>query len=131
MKPMQLHGGNILGSDVGKAGATTFRAINPATDQPLDPQFHSATEQEAGRAMELAEAAFPSYRSQPPEAIAEFLEAIAAGLEHLGNELISRAQAETALSENRLIFECGRIIFQLRTFAKLIREGSWLDVRID
>src|SRR5215469_6285953 len=131
MKPMQLHGGNILGNAVAKSGAATFHAVNPATSQTLDPPFHSATEQEASRAMELAEEAFPSYRSQPPEAIAEFLEAIAAGLEHLGNELISRAQAETALPENRLISERGRTTSQLRMFAALIREGSWVDARID
>jgi len=128
---MQLHGGNILGNAEAKSGAATFQAINPATNQPLDPPFHSATEQEASRALELAEEAFPSYRIQPPEAIAEFLEAIAAGLEHLGSELISRAQSETALPENRLISERGRTTSQLRMFAALIREGSWLDARID
>jgi 2,5-dioxopentanoate dehydrogenase len=131
MGPMQLHGGNILGNTVVKSGTTTFRAINPATNQPLDPPFHTASNKEAAQALELAEEAFPAYRNQSPEAIAEFLEAIAAGLEHLGNELISRAQAETALPENRLISERGRTTSQLRMFAALIREGSWVDARID
>ena len=131
MKPMQLHGGNILGNTVLKSGAATFRAIDPTTDQPLDPPFHSATENEAARALELAEEAFFSYRNQSPEAIAEFLEAIAAGLEHLGSELIARAHLETALPENRLISERGRTTSQLRMFAALVREGSWLDARID
>ena len=128
---MQLHGGNILGNSVAKSGTTTFSAINPVTNQPLDPPFHNATEQEASRALELAAEAFPVYRSQSPGSIAEFLEAIAAGLEHLGGELISRAQAETALPENRLISERGRTTSQLRLFAALIREGSWVDARID
>src|SRR5262249_46222640 len=131
MKPMQLHGGNILGNTVVKSGTTTFRAINLASAQPLDPPFHGATEQEAARALELAEESFPAYRNQSPEAIAEFLEAIAAGLEHLGSQLISRAQAETALPENRLISERARTTAQLRMFAALIREGSWVDARID
>jgi alpha-ketoglutaric semialdehyde dehydrogenase len=131
MKPMQLHGGNLLGNAVLKSGPQTFRATNPATAQPLDPPFHAASDKEAARALELAEEAFPGYRSQSPEAIAEFLEAIAAGLEHRGNELIARAQAETALPENRLISERGRTTSQLRMFAALVREGSWVDARID
>jgi len=128
---MELHGGNILGAEVAKSGKTTFRAVNPATGQELDPVIHQATEAESARALDLAEEAFAEYRRQPAEAIAKFLEAIAAGLEGLGQELIARAHAETALPEPRLLSERGRTMGQLRMFAALIREGSWVDARID
>ena len=128
---MQLHGGNVLGNAVAKSGAATFRAVNPATGETLEPAFHSATDKEAARSLELAEAAFSNYRNQSPEAIADFLDAIAAGLEGLGDELIARAKAETALPEPRLLSERGRTTGQLRLFASLIREGSWVDARID
>ena len=128
---MELHGGNILGADVAKSGAATFRAVNPSTGQELDPVFHEATEAEAARTLDLAEEAFAAYRSQPAEAIAKFLEAIAAGLEALGQELIARAHAETALPEARLLSERGRTVTQLRMFAALVCEGSWVDARID
>ncbi len=128
---MELHGGNILGADVAKSGGATFRAVNPATGQELDPVFHEATEAESARALDLAEEAFAPYRRQPAEAIAKFLEAIATGLEALGQELIARAHAETALPEARLLSERGRTVTQLRMFAALVREGSWVDARID
>src|SRR5438477_7068920 len=128
---MQLHGGNILGNAVAKSGATNFRAVNPATAEPLEPAFHTATDKEAARAVELAEEVFSSYRNRRPDAIADFLDSISAGLEHLGSELIDRARAETALPEARLLSERGRTTAQLRMFAALVREGSWLDARID
>jgi len=128
---MELHGGNILGGEVAKAGATTFRAVNPGTAEELPTVFHEATEAEAGRALQLAQQAFPEYRHKSADAIAKFLEAIAAGLETLGQELIVRAHAETALPEPRLLSERGRTASQLKMFATLIREGSWVDARID
>jgi 2,5-dioxopentanoate dehydrogenase len=128
---MELHGGNILGEEVSRAGSATFRGVNPATGAALEPEFHEATSAEIDRALTLAEEAFAAYRKTPPQEIARFLETIAAGLESLGAELISRAQAETGLPEARLISERGRTAMQLRMFAALVREGSWLDARID
>ena len=128
---MELHGGNILGADVSKSASTTFRAVNPATAEELPTDFHEATQAEADRALQLAEQAFPEYRHKSAGAIAKFLEAIAAGLEALGQELIARAHAETALPEPRLLSERGRTVSQLKMFAALIREGSWVDARID
>jgi NADP-dependent aldehyde dehydrogenase len=128
---MELHGGNILGASVSTEGSATFRATDPNTGRALEPNFHIATESEIARALELAEESFPIYRSQKPEAIAAFLEAIAAGLESLGEELIARSRTETGLPEARLTGERARTTGQLRMFAALAREGSWVDARID
>jgi 2,5-dioxopentanoate dehydrogenase len=128
---VDLHGGSLLGDAIAKGGPATLRGVDPATGRELDPVFHEATEAEVARALELAEEAYSAYRSQPPEAIAGFLEAIASGLEGLGAELISRAQAEAGLPEARLVGERGRTVGQLRMFADLVREGSWVDARID
>src|SRR5713226_10607220 len=128
---MELHGGNILGAEVAKSGKTTFRAVNPATGQELDPVIHQATEAESARALDLAEEAFAEYRRQPAEAIAKFLEAIAAGLEGLGQELIARAHAETALPEPRLLSERGRTVTQLRIFVTFLMYIFFVDGFID
>jgi NADP-dependent aldehyde dehydrogenase len=128
---MEMHGSNILGGELAKSGATTFQAVHAATGEALTPVFYEATEAEVDRALQLAEQAFVAYRRQPAEAIAKFLDAIAAGLEGLGHDLIARAHAETALPEPRLLSERGRTMNQLRMFAALVREGSWVDVRID
>src|SRR5260370_17686621 len=116
---MELHGGNILGAEVAKSGKTTFRAVNPATGQELDPVIHQATEAESARALDLAEEAFAEYRRQPAEAIAKFLEAIAAGLEGLGQELITRPHAATPPPDPRLLSHRVRPSGQLRMFARL------------
>lgn len=128
---MELHGGNILGAEVSKSGAATFRACDPASGRELDTAFHEATEGEAAKTVAMAGEAYAAYRAKPPEAIANLLDEIASGLECAGDELIARAHLETRLPEGRLISERGRTTGQLRMFAALVREGSWVDARID
>ncbi|MEX2502448.1 MAG: aldehyde dehydrogenase (NADP(+)), partial [Trueperaceae bacterium] len=60
-----------------------------------------------------------------------FLEAIAEQIEALGPALIERASAESGLPTGRIEGERGRTTGQLRMFAALIREGSWVDARIE
>ena len=75
--------------------------------------------------------AFLKYRQVPGEAKARFLEAIATEIEGLGSVLISKAMEETNLLEVRLVSERGRTCNQLRQFAALVKEGSWVEARID
>jgi len=49
----------------------------------------------------------------------------------LGDELLKRAHLETGLPEARLTGERARTAGQLRLFAQIAREGSWVDARID
>ena len=60
-----------------------------------------------------------------------FLETIAEEILALDNELIQTCQLETGLPEARLVGERGRTMNQLKLFATLLREGSWVDARID
>ena len=52
-------------------------------------------------------------------------------IEALGDALIDRAVAETGLPKARIQGERGRTCTQLRTFARTVRAGEWLDVRVD
>ncbi len=128
---MSLHGKNFIGKETAAEGRKTFLATNPATGSTLEPVFREATPVEADRAMELAERAFPVYRAAAPEERAAFLERIAEEILALGDELIQRARDETGLPEARLTGERGRTVQQIRMFASLLREGSWVDARID
>ncbi|RAK58128.1 aldehyde dehydrogenase (NADP(+)) [Phenylobacterium deserti] len=112
-------------------GAETFQAVNPATGQKLEPAFTSATAEHAARAAELAWAAFDTYRDTSPEQRAAFLESIAEEILAIGDELIERAMSETGLPRPRLEGERGRTVGQLRLFAQVVRQGDWLDARID
>src|SRR5688572_4912972 len=125
---MTLHGQNILGGER-SAGRPTWKAWAPAQGKDVDPSFVDATLAEADRAMELAGAAFPAYRRHPR--IADFLEAIGKEIVNLGNDLLERASLETALPIDRLTGERARTVNQLNMFAALVREGSWVDARID
>jgi alpha-ketoglutaric semialdehyde dehydrogenase len=95
-------------------------------------KFEEATIAGVKQAFEAADAAFDEYRGLRPERRAVFLEAIAEEIEALGDELLSVASAETALPiAERLMGERGRTVNQLKLFAALIREGSWVSARID
>ncbi len=128
---MTLHGKNLIGPGTSAEGSDTFRGRNPATGEELPTDFHEATFAEVDRAMKLAAAAFAPYRRRSPEDRAAFLETIADEIENLGDELLKIADAETALGLPRLTGERGRACFTARLFAGMIREGSWVDARIE
>ena len=126
---MPLNGLNLIGGRTLESGKT-FRAVNPATSQHLEPPFHEATLDQVDQAMKQAEAAFVEYRAKSPKERAAFLEAIAAAIS-TNDELVDRAGQESGLPQARLQGERGRTVGQLRMFAKLIEDGSWVDARID
>jgi alpha-ketoglutaric semialdehyde dehydrogenase len=128
---MPLHGKNVIGFGSVGEGSYTFKAVNPATQEALETTFHEASDAEVERAMTLMAEAFPVFRQIDPEKRAEFLDRAADEILNLGDELIERGSAETALPEARLVGERGRTMGQLKMFAELIREGSWVDARID
>jgi 2,5-dioxopentanoate dehydrogenase len=128
---MPLHGQNIIGYSLAADGANTFQAVNPATGEMLETHFHHATQAEVDRALALANAAFRGAPRPDAAQTAALLDRIAQEIESLGDELIERGVAETALPATRLQTERGRTTGQLRMFAALVREGSWVDARID
>ncbi len=128
---MYLSGELLLGAARVAGGAGTVRAMNPATGEWLEPQFTLASQADVARACALAGAAFDVYRETAPEARAAFLEAIASQIEALGDALIERAMAESALPRPRLEGERGRTCNQLRLFAKVVRVGDAVGARID
>lgn len=128
---MPLHGKNVIGFGAYNAGSYTFSAINPNTQEELDTTFHEASDEEVEKAMSLASEAFLPFRKMDSAKRADFLDRAADEILNLGDELIQRGMAETALPEARLIGERGRTMGQLKMFANLIREGSWVDARID
>ena len=71
------------------------------------------------------------FRAAPAETRARLLEEIAAEIVALGDDLLATADAETGLGLPRLQGERARTVGQLRLFAAVVREGSWVDARID
>ncbi|MBL9186998.1 MAG: aldehyde dehydrogenase (NADP(+)) [Opitutaceae bacterium] len=128
---MTLHGLSLIAGATGRHSDNTFRAVDPASNAKLDPEFHEASETEIDQAVNLAASAFPTFRARSGADRAKFLEAIAAEIEGIGDLLIKRAHEETRLSLTRLAGERARTCGQLRLFASVVRDGSWVDARID
>ena len=83
------------------------------------------------RAAQAAAAAATSFRNSSGHDRGALLRQIASNLESIGGEVVQRAHEETALPLPRLNGELARTCNQLRMFAALVEEGSWVDARID
>jgi 2,5-dioxopentanoate dehydrogenase len=127
---LPLTGVSLIGLRNGAAGSG-FAGINPATGEALLPQYVPATPSEVDLAAQLAHDAFPTYATFSGMKKGEFLRRIATAIEGKGAEIVARAQLETGLPKPRLDGELGRTANQLRLFAQVVEEGSWVHARID
>ncbi|WP_345890114.1 aldehyde dehydrogenase (NADP(+)) [Sphingomonas beigongshangi] len=109
----------------------SFRGVEAATGQPLEPAYAVSTLADVDAACAAADAAFDAYRATDAEARAAFLEAIAEEIMALGDALLDRAAKESGLPLARLTGERGRTVGQLKLFAEVVRAGRWRGVRVD
>jgi len=128
---MEILGSSLVGFRDIAGSDDSFRAWNPATGKQIDESFCSATQAEVDLAARLANEAFPAYCRLSHRDRAAFLRSIASRIEALGESLTERAHLETALPKPRLQSETTRTCNQLRLFASLVEEGSWVGARID
>ena len=126
-----LEGLSLIGSATAKPGGETFEARSPLDGKSLQTSFHSATAADLDAAAKLALQSAPVYAALSGKARAAFLRQIADELTASGEVLVDRAHAETGLPLPRLQGELGRTTGQLRMFAALLEEGSWVDATID
>lgn len=128
---MTLTGHQLLGSRDSAESSDSFFARNPATASDLQPAFHEASAHEINTAVALAKSAFSSFRDLAPSRRIEFLEAIIEETLALGDALLTRASEESAHPISRCTAERNRVITHTQQFIDWIREGSWIDARID
>ncbi len=126
-----LHGGHWWAGRAQAGRGAAFRAVAAATGAALGPDYRDATADEVDRAGAAVAAAATEFAACPPRQRADLLRRIADQLLAAGDELLARAHAETALPTTRLVGERARTVLQLRLFADLVEEGSWVDARID
>lgn len=126
-----LTGEMFIGAAAVRGSEGSLRAFDPARDQEIEPAFGLGGAAEVDRAARLAQAAFDPFRRLPAQQRAAFLEKIADNIMAIGDELIERAQAESALPAARLQGERGRTVGQLRLFAQVVRDGHFLRATID
>ena len=126
-----LHGHSFIAGKLTSDSPKTFHAKSPLDGGELLPAFHEASAEDVDHAVRHAEDAVEIYRRIGDVARADLLDAIANEIVGLGDILIQRAHLESGLPLDRITGERARTCGQLKSFAALIREGSWVDARID
>src|SRR5215471_8306104 len=127
----KLTGLSLIGFREGHGSGEPLYATDPTTGQRLDPPFIPATREEVELAVRLAADAFDLYSRTSGRERGAFLRAVATKIETITEELVARAGRETALPPARLAGETARTCAQLRLFAQVADEGSWVEARID
>jgi 2,5-dioxopentanoate dehydrogenase len=129
---MELHGKNIIaGKEISFAGVNED-SPECFTARGELARFEEATTDHVQLAFGAATRAFSQFRQTSADQRALFLERIGEEIEALENDLLTATSTETALPiAERLVGERARTVGQLRMFAGLLREGSWVDARID
>lgn len=113
-------------------GSHLVLSVNPRTGQ-VARSYPATTLEEVQSLAHRASAAARIISAAEPSRRAEWLAAIATALntESVRRDLTTIAESETALGEDRLAAEYDRLIDQIRFYASVVREGSFLDVTID
>ena len=109
-----------------------FRGINPVTGSPLDPFYYSATGADIENAAESAARRLSGvFSGLSGKRRAALLRTLAEKLAERASSITDRANLETGLPLPRLQGELARTTGQLRLFAEVLEEGSWVNARID
>jgi 2,5-dioxopentanoate dehydrogenase len=128
---MEIHGKNIIGSSLSAVGDKAFSAYDPRAGSDIEPRFFEATTQELDEALDLADSAAAALRRLNPDQVAHFLTTVREEISGIGDDLIGRAAQETGLDSERLKGERDRTLNQIGMFVEIVKEGSWVDARID
>jgi alpha-ketoglutaric semialdehyde dehydrogenase len=126
-----ITGKNYIGNTLSAKGTITFKTFNPQLNSENTTIFSEATLLEVELAVELATDAYESFKMFSGKERALFLNAVADEILNLGDALIEIYCSESGLPVGRAQIERTRTIGQLRSFAKLVEEGSWVAASID
>ncbi|MFF0485475.1 aldehyde dehydrogenase (NADP(+)) [Streptomyces sp. NPDC004435] len=109
--------------------AAAVWSVDPRTGKRREQVATEATADVVDHAVRAAHAARDALADRP--ARAAFLRTAADLLDAAADEVVTTADAETALGVPRLTGELARTTAQLRAFADVVDEGAFLDVRVD
>lgn len=126
-----ITGKNYIGNSLSAQGSKTYTTFNPQLNKENEINFVEATPEEIDQALLLAKNAYHEFSGISGMGKAEFLNAIADEILALDDFLVKTYCSETGLPEGRALGERGRTVGQLRSFAELVKEGSWVEASID
>jgi len=126
-----ITGKNYIGNRLSGNGTKRYKTFNPVLNIENEHEFFEANTEEINEAVFLASDAYITYNQKSGMEKAAFLNAIADGILELDDTLIQTYCSESGLPEGRAKGERGRTVGQLRAFAALLEDGSWVDATID
>lgn len=126
-----ITGKNYIGYQLSAENTATYTTFNPQKNKSNTDLFFEATRNEIATAVALASSAYERYSVISAAKKAEFLNAIADEILVLDKQLVQMYISESGLPEARAIGERTRTIGQLRMFANLVTEGSWVEATIE
>lgn len=126
-----LEGRHFVAGSAEPGDGAVFHAVEAVRGHDLEPGYADASSAQIERACRAAADAAGAFARSAPATRAALLRDIGAGILALGDELVQRVQAETALPQARVEGERARTVMQLNLFADLVEEGSWVDACID
>jgi acyl-CoA reductase-like NAD-dependent aldehyde dehydrogenase len=110
---------------------TDVLSIDPRTGETIQVVARETAPTEVGQRCAAALAAAPALDRLGRTGRAGLLDTLADALEARRDEIVAVADRETALGATRLDGELTRTCHQLRLFAEVVREGSYLEAAID
>lgn len=106
-------------------------STDPRTGEAVEVVAQETTTAEVDRLCATALAAAPGLDALGRAGRATLLRALAGALEARRDDVVAVADRETALGPTRLNGELTRTCYQLRLFAEVLDEGSYLEAAID
>jgi NADP-dependent aldehyde dehydrogenase len=110
---------------------TDVLSIDPRTGEAVEVVAPETTTEEVDRLCAAALAAAPGLDALGRAGRAALLRALADALEARRDDVVAVADREAALGPARLNGELTRTCYQLRLFAEVLEEGSYLEAAID
>ena len=126
-----ITGKNYIGNKLSSDGTVTYQTTDPKQNTKNKAVFYEASKEEVNEAVEKASKAFDSYKAKSDAERANFLNEIATEIENMGTDLTDMYMKESGLPEGRAKGECARTTGQLRAFAKMLQDGSWVEAIIN
>ena len=126
-----MHGLNHIGYKLSGENQKYLHSFSTENNTYLPGQFRIATNTEIEVSVKKAVEAFKVFKNTTPEQRALFLDEIAHQIINKEDELVERAMKESALNRDRILSERLRTINQLKLYAGLLREGSWVEASIE
>jgi NADP-dependent aldehyde dehydrogenase len=107
------------------------QSVNPRTGTPFGPTLADTDAAQLDAVIGAANAAAPRWAATPRSQRAAALSAVADRLDAISEALVALADSETGLGVARLTGEVARTTFQLRMFATLLGEPTYLPTLVD